>query len=142
MALRQAPRSSHERKVSDLWTSFAPTFVAGAMEQAERRGAQLLVASFPSLDRPFSEQLQWNREMYGPVLEALAAEGVPIIEMDRALLPHDPVDVRADTCCHYNPAGVQIVSQLLAGPIAESLRAGSASRASGGPIDSAARPAR
>jgi hypothetical protein len=96
------------------WNEFAPVFVGGALKEAERRGAQLVVVTFPSLDRPFAEQREHNAETYGPVLSVLRERGVPVIEMDRALVGHDHESVRHDPCCHYNSDGAKVVSEILA----------------------------
>jgi hypothetical protein len=114
MALNRAPRRIYGAPVAEEWAEFAPTFVEGARNEAERRGATLVVASFPGLGRPFSEQFESNARTYSSVLDALRAEGVTVIEMDHALVEHDPVDIRADTCCHYNAAGMEVVSGILA----------------------------
>jgi hypothetical protein len=117
ISLTRAPRRARGVPVQEIWAEFAPTFVDGALAEAERRGARLVVASFPGLSEPFSEQLDANARAYGPVLSLLRERGVPVVEMDRALIGQDPVALRADPCCHYNPDGVQVVSGILADAI-------------------------
>lgn len=114
VALNRAPRRSGGEPTHVEWARFAPTFVAGARVEAERRGARLVVASFPALGEPFAAQLESNARTYSPVLDALRAEGATVVEMDRALMDHDPADIRADTCCHYNATGMVVVSDILA----------------------------
>lgn len=132
VVLRRAPPGPARRPTRMAWGELAPVFVDAVRTEAGRRGAAPLVVSFPNLRQPFSEQLESNARSYGPVLDALRAAGIETLEMDRALLAHDPAAIRADTCCHYNPAGVDVVTGILADALRPLLGAGPAPPAAGG----------
>lgn len=84
------------------------------VEQVAHGPTEGLVLLFPRLDAPFREAVARPRIELALAREHAASRGVPWIDVGELLIDQDVAALRADTCCHYGPAGhVALAERLL-----------------------------
>ena len=97
----------------DKWSVFLETGFPRMTDWADARDSTLLLASFPSANRPFAEQLSSEHSPYRRVRQRARDEDIAMLDVTGVL--EDRRDVYfADSCCHYTVEGTRAVSRILA----------------------------
>lgn len=95
------------------WEDIVERRLPAVRQRVESAGAELIVVLCPVLDRPFQTSLDEPIDMVRAVRPWAEAEGVAVIDLAELLLDQEPEDVRLDTCCHYNAAGMALLGPRL-----------------------------
>lgn len=100
-------RGGHSEEEDD-WTAMVSGPGGAIAEQVQGRLVWLLM---PRLDRPFAESVG----EYPVVADTAPGE---VVDIARLLVDEDVAALRADTCCHFNAAGHQVLAETLARVVA------------------------
>ena len=98
---------------SEKWKHFTQKGYPKMKYWAQQKNTTLLLASFPSADRPFVEQLVNNKLSYGVLEEQTKVDKIPMLSVT-AILEDKRELYFSDSCCHYSIEGTKVVSKHLA----------------------------
>ncbi|MCB9682291.1 MAG: hypothetical protein H6733_12560 [Alphaproteobacteria bacterium] len=99
------------------WGRMRDTILPRVLALTEAHHGKLLLVFMPFLDKPFAASVAFERDRlrgYQWVHAWAEAHGVATIDVAQAFVDRDPVALRNDPCCHYNPAGHEALAALLA----------------------------
>ena len=99
------------------WRDQVDEVLPELLSLTDQVGATLILAVFPSLDRPFIDSVNAYDEVQGylPIYAWAKRQGVPLYEVAREMASESHEAVRLDPCCHYNARGHEALAPVLAG---------------------------
>jgi hypothetical protein len=115
VARLQAPSQAPSRAKSSFWREWAEQELAPTVEKMQQAGIIVVLAYMPSLDRPFADHPPLDRGQMKDV-HRLLGDSVLQIDVAREFAARntDFIEARHDPCCHYSPAGNEVLAEILA----------------------------
>ncbi len=101
-----------------LWKDLVADVMVPLVDLVAEHGATLVLVPVPSLDRPFAEWADNPSLELAPARDLAAQRDITLIDLAQALRDEDVRALRADTCCHYNADGHEVIATRL-GPLLE-----------------------
>lgn len=91
---------------------------------ADAEGARLLLVTAPALDRSFASSVADPLRSYLWVRWWAGEHGIAVLDLAALLDPTPVAEIAADSCCHYNAAGHELLAEKLEAPIRAALSPG------------------
>jgi len=94
-----------------VWSEYEDGELDALKASVEAAGGSLVLSLWPRLDRTFEASAASPPSVYAGVERWASGSGTPVIDVAVLLAGEDFEGLRADSCCHYNPAGHGVLAE-------------------------------